>query len=197
MIKIFGGLLLAVGGLLGLGDQELLRESEIVPELPQIEEFKQTDAPPENTQKTAQSEAIVPQTEQGGVDEPKTPPIEEDSTKTAIVEAETRKHGKQEPFSCITWARAHSKVGQPPRVDFARNLLVTHFQPRVGSWIIFGGNGIFGKAGHTGIVDFVNPNNELVTFSGFNYPYGKQQTMTINIDDPKFDILGYWDNRQD
>ena len=97
--------------------------------------------------------------------------------------------------SCVTWARQNSKM-QPPRVRFAKEIPILYEKARIGSWVVFGGRGIWGSAGHTGLVRYVNPENpNLITFEGCNYPSGKRQIMTINVGDGKYDLLGFFDNR--
>lgn len=97
--------------------------------------------------------------------------------------------------SCVTWARQNSKM-QPPRVRFAKEIPILYEYPRIGSWVVFGGKGMWGAAGHTGIVRYVNPENPyLIAFEGCNYPSGERRIMTINVSDGKYDLLGYFDNR--
>ena len=99
---------------------------------------------------------------------------------------------RKESCSCVAWNRANSKVGQPPKVNYARELKITRLEPSVGAWIVFG-KGYFGSAGHTGIVDYVNPEyNYMVTFTGFNFPRCEKKTMTINISDSKYNVLGFF-----
>ena len=146
----------------------------------------QIDEPKEETQSTAlatTTDELELGGEQGGDNELT---IKKEEIKESI------RHGKQKPYSCVTWARAHSKVGQPPKVKYAKELTALYFSPRVDSWIIFG-EGYFGNAGHTGIIEAVNRN--LITFRGFNFPYGEERVMIIDITDPKYNVLGYWDNR--
>ena len=97
--------------------------------------------------------------------------------------------------SCITFARQQSGF-QPPKVSYAKQLPVTHFVPRIGSWIVFG-EGYFGRLGHTGIVEAVyGLDNEIVQFQGFNFPKCEKRTMLINTKDSKYSVLGYFDPRQ-
>ena len=105
---------------------------------------------------------------------------------------ETPKEVKKE-ISCVDWARANSYLS-PPRVRFARELKITRLTASNGAWIIFGGKSVFGAAGHAGIVRFVNPDQpRILTWEGHNYPKGQHRIMTININDPKYDVLGFFD----
>lgn len=97
--------------------------------------------------------------------------------------------------SCVTWARQHSDM-QPPRVKFAKEIPILYERARPGSWIVFGGKGIWGTAGHTGIVRKVDPENPYqITFEGCNYPSGQRRIMTINAAEGKYDLLGFFDTR--
>ena len=128
------------------------------------------------------SEFVAETGELGGDVATETPKIEEN-------QAELINHGKQLPFSCITFARAHSKVGQPPKVDFAKNLLNNQSSPVPGYWVIFG-EGFFGTAGHTGIIEKFE--GYELTFRGFNYPYGQERVMTIDIRDKRYNLKGFF-----
>lgn len=191
MLKIIGSLILAVGNLLGINDPELQRLEPIehqilLPELPAPTEGQKTDVPPENIQKTAEISPENAQPEIGGEELEKAPEIAEIKAKPA-----------SQCTSCVTWARQNSPI-QPPRVKYAKEIPILYEKPRVGSWIVFGGRGIWGTAGHTGIVRFVNPENpNLVTFEGCNYPAGQKRLMTINTGEGKYDLLGYFDSRHD
>lgn len=134
-------------------------------------------------------------TSTGGVDHVEVPVAVANTTEEIEQGGEQSVVIKADCTSCVTWARQNSKM-QPPRVRFAKEIPILYEKGRPGSWIVFGGKGIWGSAGHTGLVLFVNPENpNLITFEGCNYPSGKRRIMTINVGEGKYDLLGFFDTR--
>lgn len=128
-----------------------------------------------------------------GIDELPAPVASEAIATTTIEKGGLQSDdNKKSNCSCVAWARAHSKVGQPPRVDSAKNLLNNRSSPIPGYWVIFG-EGLFGKDGHTGIVERFE--GTLLTFRGFNYPRCEERVMTIDITDKRYGFKGFFSNQ--
>ena len=95
--------------------------------------------------------------------------------------------------SCVEWVRQYSKVGQAPRVEYAKDLMVNRSSAIPGYWVIFG-EGFFGSAGHVGIVRKYE--GTMLTFEGCNYPRGERRLMTIDISDyRKYGLKGFFSDK--
>ena len=92
--------------------------------------------------------------------------------------------------SCVAWVRARSSF-QPPRVVSAKDIPILYTFPRVGSLVVFGAGGIYGRHGHVGIVTAVN--GDTFDIKEFNLKPCKETTRTIRVDDPL--LLGFFDTR--
>ena len=93
--------------------------------------------------------------------------------------------------SCIAWARVNSSI-QPPKVVAAKDIPITHFAPRIGSWVIFKAVPPYGQYGHAGIVRQVHPLSFEV--EEFNLKPCEKTHRIIMNNDPV--IKGFFDNRQ-
>ena len=104
---------------------------------------------------------IEPITPQIAVLSDYSPIVEEDEPE--IIEIE--QGGEKEFCSCVMWNRVHSDYS-PPKVAYAKDLIVNMLEPKVGFWSIYGVGGKYGSVGHTGLVSFVQ--DDWFVEQGFN-----------------------------